>query len=362
MYLFRHENYTQVNTQPLGSGAMGKRRDDINQVQVGVRRPIGRSTSLWDSTTSAPSTARTSTSTPTIGTSSRRRCGLRTDSGAEMTLGRRRLVPLVRMASFLAVILFMAGASRARAAERVGTVAELEGRPEVLRAGDATWSPLAVGDPVQLGDQLRTPADAKLLIVLREDSVLTLGPGSQLVITEQVLAPAGVVALPAPARHHQGGRHRALRRAARALRGRDADGDRRRARHQLHRRRYDPSTEETLVVGIEHVTRVRGAADAPGAARSTSAPAWPRGCAAAARPLAPAAAARSRLRSLRPPPSSRGGAGARQASESTGRASAAARRTQRAFSTEEQAVDQPLFKPPRAEAATPAAAHRSRAR
>ena len=42
MYLFRHENYTQVNTQPLGSGAMGKRRDDINQVQVGVRRPIGR--------------------------------------------------------------------------------------------------------------------------------------------------------------------------------------------------------------------------------------------------------------------------------------------------------------------------------
>ena len=43
MYLFRHENYTQDNTLTIGQGSTGfKRRDDINQVQVGVRRPIGR--------------------------------------------------------------------------------------------------------------------------------------------------------------------------------------------------------------------------------------------------------------------------------------------------------------------------------
>jgi hypothetical protein len=45
MYLFRHENYTQNNSLTVGPGALGperRRRDDINQVQVGVRRPIGR--------------------------------------------------------------------------------------------------------------------------------------------------------------------------------------------------------------------------------------------------------------------------------------------------------------------------------
>ena len=161
---------------------------------------------------------------------------MRTDSGPDMTLGMRRFVPLVRMASLLAVILFVSGAWRARAAERVGTVAELEGRPEVQRAGDATWSPLAVGDPVQLGDQLRTPADGKLLIVMRENSALTLGPGSQLVITEQVLAPAASSRFQLLLGYHQSGRHGALRRAASALRSRDAYGDRRRAWHELHRR------------------------------------------------------------------------------------------------------------------------------
>jgi hypothetical protein len=43
MYLFRHENYTQDNSLTVGPGSQPfKRRDDINQVQVGVRRPIGQ--------------------------------------------------------------------------------------------------------------------------------------------------------------------------------------------------------------------------------------------------------------------------------------------------------------------------------
>lgn len=43
MYLFRHENYTQDNSLTVGPGSQPfKRRDDINQVQVGVRRSIGQ--------------------------------------------------------------------------------------------------------------------------------------------------------------------------------------------------------------------------------------------------------------------------------------------------------------------------------
>ena len=268
---------------------------------------------------------------------------MRTDSGAEMTLGRRRLVPLVRMASFLAVILFMAGASRARAAERVGTVSELEGRPEVQRAGDATWSPLAVGDPVQLGDQLRTPTDAKLLIVMRENSALTLGPGSQLVITEQVLAPAassrfqlllGTIKATVTELYAEP-QARFEVETPTAIAG---------VRGTSFIAEYDRSTDETLVVGIENITRVRGGAGAPGAGEVDVGPGQATRVRRGTRPMRPAALPDSRMRSLRSATQLTRGVGARQGGNRLD-ARQPQRGNQRAFSTEERAVDQPPFKP-----------------
>ena len=93
--------------------------------------------------------------------------------------------PLRGFASLVGtVVLFAALGARA---EEVGAVAEIEGRGEVLRAGTAAWSPLKGGDALQLGDQVRTPADSKLKLLFRDDSVLTLAPGSVLKVDEQVL-------------------------------------------------------------------------------------------------------------------------------------------------------------------------------
>lgn len=93
--------------------------------------------------------------------------------------------PLRAAAALVAAVALLA-ALRAHA-EEVGAVAEIEGQAEVLRAGTAEWAPLKAGDAVLLGDQLRTPADSKLKLVFRDDSVLTLAPNSLLAVDEQVL-------------------------------------------------------------------------------------------------------------------------------------------------------------------------------
>ena len=231
---------------------------------------------------------------------------------------------------------------------------------EVQRAGDATWSPLAVGDPVLLGDQLRTPADAKLLIVMREESALTLGPGSQLVITEQVLAPAAVVALPAPARHHQGGRHGALRRAASALRGGDAYRDRRRARHQLHRRVRLEAGGDPGGRHREHHPRTWSARVRRAPARSTSGPVMATRVRRGSRPMRPAALPEAAVRSAQGRHRAHGRGGGC-------RGDAAIDWTRAGPSAEASVPSRPRSGPSisrlqaaRAEAAAPAAAHRSR--
>jgi len=93
--------------------------------------------------------------------------------------------PLRGIASLVGIaVLFAALGARA---EEVGAVAEIEGQAEVLRAGTAAWTPLKAGDAVQLGDQVRTPADSKLKLLFRDDSVVTLAPSSVLKVDEQVL-------------------------------------------------------------------------------------------------------------------------------------------------------------------------------
>jgi hypothetical protein len=79
---------------------------------------------------------------------------------------RRQSLPLLAVALWL-----MTGvASVARAAETVGTVAELSGRAEAQHAGESAWAAVAVGSPVLHGDQHRTHDNGQLRIVLREES------------------------------------------------------------------------------------------------------------------------------------------------------------------------------------------------
>jgi hypothetical protein len=90
----------------------------------------------------------------------------------------------------LIMVLVLFAAGRARAAEVVGWVAALEGTAERLRGG--SWSALASGAELELGDHVRTSAGSRVKLLFRDDSVLTLAEGSELAIDEQVAGAAPV--------------------------------------------------------------------------------------------------------------------------------------------------------------------------
>ena len=246
-----------------------------------------------------------------------------------------------QLAVLLALWLVVAGAAIAHAQERVGTVTGIEGQAEVLHGGAGTWSLLREGDPVALGDQLRTRQDSKLRVTLREDSVLTLAPASQLTITEQVVAPAavsrfqlllGTIKAAVTERYSEPNARFEVATPT-AIAG---------VRGTSFLASYDPSQEETLVVGLLDVTRVRALVDTQGTAVVDLGPGLATRVRRGSRPLAPARLPEDQLRSLQ------------SATELAGRAGRGANRLdarrpqrpgERAVSTEEQAVDQPLLTP-----------------
>jgi hypothetical protein len=79
--------------------------------------------------------------------------------------------------------------STAAGAAEVAWVAGINGAPAVTHAGQT--SPLKRGDAVARGDTVTTDATAKVKLLLADDSVLAIGPGSQVVIDELVLGPQG---------------------------------------------------------------------------------------------------------------------------------------------------------------------------
>ena len=244
-------------------------------------------------------------------------------------------------AVLLALWLVVAAAAIARAQERVGTVTGVEGQAEVMHSGASAWSPLQEGDPVALGDQLRTRQDSKMLVTLREDSVLTLAPASQLAITEQVVAPAaasrfqlllGTIKAAVTQRYSEPNARFEVATPT-AIAG---------VRGTSFLASYDPSQEETLVVGLLDVTRVRAVVDTQGTSEVNLGPGFATRVRRGSRPLAPALIPEEQLRSLQ------------KATELGGRAGRGANRLdarrpqrpgERAMSTEEQAVDQPLLTP-----------------
>src|SRR6185369_8126614 len=80
-------------------------------------------------------------------------------------------------------------AGLALAANEAGSVTAINGTPTVMR-GTAT-APLKRGDTVLIGDRIETDATAKVKVLLADDSVLAIGPRSQVTIDELVLSSDG---------------------------------------------------------------------------------------------------------------------------------------------------------------------------
>lgn len=156
-------------------------------------------------------------------------------------------------------LLLLAGSTRAQ--EPVGSVAALEGQAEVRRADATAWVPLAAGASVLVGDHIRTLAGSKVKVVLREDSVMALAPGSELVITEQLVAPApvsrlqilfGTIKAIVTERYGEP-QARFEVETPTAIAG---------VHGTAFLASYDPSADETLVIGLHDRTWVRSQGDA----------------------------------------------------------------------------------------------------
>jgi hypothetical protein len=152
----------------------------------------------------------------------------------------------------------------ASAQDYAGWVAALEGKAEVRRAGAGDWLPLAPADGVAQGDEVRTAPDSRMKILLRDDSVLTLGESSHLRLDEQVAGEAPQSALSllfgriraiATERYGAAGARFEVKTptAIAGVRGTEFIAQ------------HDPVADESLVVGIVDTTTVRGVGDAAGA-------------------------------------------------------------------------------------------------
>ena len=176
-----------------------------------------------------------------------------------MTILKRRII------TFLVAVVLLTWAPIVSAeGDDVGWVAALEGDAEVLRAAGGTWTPLAPADGLALGDQVRTLEGGRMKILLRDDSILTLGERSALVLDEQMVGDApvssfsllvGKVRALASERYGAAGTRFEMTTptAVAGVRGTEFFAS------------YDQNEDETLVVGIVHTTMVRSRIDPSGA-------------------------------------------------------------------------------------------------
>jgi len=168
-----------------------------------------------------------------------------------------------RLAILIALTILCSGIARAQ--EPVGSVTALEGTAEVRRAA-ADWAPLANGDPLFLGDVIRTMPDSKARLLFRGDTVLTLAASSELTVDEDTVGAvsrfslgAGLVRALVPSRYGAPGASFEVETptAIAGVRGTEFVAS------------YDHATEETLVLGVTDTTRVRGRVD-PRASREVA--------------------------------------------------------------------------------------------
>lgn len=89
-----------------------------------------------------------------------------------------------RVQAFLLVAAALLLASQLAFAEPVGTFTKVEGNVDVLRQSDSAAVRVRAGDPVSLGDAIRTKREGKAEITFRDQTVLQLAPETRIVVDE----------------------------------------------------------------------------------------------------------------------------------------------------------------------------------
>ena len=93
-------------------------------------------------------------------------------------------------AVFVVVALLLASGPRSSMAQsEVATVAAVVGGTELRRAGGGQWQLMVVGSALFEGDGVRTRPSSGAKLVFRDDSVVDVGPATELVIQRQTFDP-----------------------------------------------------------------------------------------------------------------------------------------------------------------------------
>jgi hypothetical protein len=104
-------------------------------------------------------------------------------------MGIRRRIGSVALVLALLAVARIPGPSWGQEDQRIGTVLAVEGTAEVRAANATTWEPLQFRAAVFPNDTVRTAADSKVKILLRDDSMMTLAERSEMQLTEFLLTP-----------------------------------------------------------------------------------------------------------------------------------------------------------------------------
>ncbi len=92
----------------------------------------------------------------------------------------------ISVVAFAAALLISTGAS----AQTVGFVAGTQGTVEVQARGGTSWAASAIDQDVSIGDTIRTGPDSAVKILLADETILTLGEDTELLIDEYVVGEA----------------------------------------------------------------------------------------------------------------------------------------------------------------------------
>ncbi|HVN86169.1 MAG TPA: FecR family protein [Candidatus Binatia bacterium] len=84
------------------------------------------------------------------------------------------------------VVGFLAAALPAWSATEVATVAAVVGGAELQRGGQGAWQLATVGSALFEGDRVRTRQSSRAKLIFQDDSVVDVGPGSELQVGTQV--------------------------------------------------------------------------------------------------------------------------------------------------------------------------------
>jgi FecR protein len=101
----------------------------------------------------------------------------------------RRRIGSVALALTLLVVACMPGQGWGQEDQRIGTVLAVEGTATVRAANATTPEPLQFRAAIFQSDTVRTAANSKVKILLRDDSIMTLAENSEMQFTESLLTP-----------------------------------------------------------------------------------------------------------------------------------------------------------------------------